>query len=354
MNLLTFIYTYRERDTQDIKRFLNSLESLKKQTKKDFEVVCVDYGNCESAMTKLNELISQYSFCRVLRTETQGFLWNRSHALNTAIRTVSTPYLATTDIDAIFAPDFVATLYPSLEDKYYLVCGAHELSKDFSIEKINFSNGHALPEPKKNCGIFQAVETKKIQEIGGFDEYYRGWGKEDRDLDYRLQRSGLKKKNLWGQTFVFHQFHSKNDQPEFSFASENFSQKKIDGSLWKNMCAHYLKNAHEIHRNTSSWGRLFLVDDRTTLSFLDASGAIRKDIELNSFKLTPDPLRNVNRFVYFFLETSAGQATLVRYQGENSFFESFLFQTIPDAKEVIADYYFNFESEERFALLIRK
>lgn len=352
--MLTFIYTYRERDAFDLQRWVNSLESLKKQNQKIFEVICVDYGNLPLRAKQLEEIVAAYPFCRILRTETQGYLWNRSHALNTAIRNVSTPYLATTDIDAIFSPDFTAVLSPCLKEDSYLVCGAHELSEDFHIERIEFLNVCDLPEPKKNCGIFQAISTKQIQDIGGFDEYYRGWGKEDRDLDYRLQKLGFKKQNLWGKAFVFHQYHSKNNQPEFSFVEENFSQKKMDGTLWKNMCGHYLKNANSIQRNDAFWGKRFLHQDRTSFKWIDREGEVKKDADFKLFTLTTDGARDVNRFVYFFLETLPGEATLIRYQKENAFFESFLFQVISDAQEVVEDYYFNLQSQDRFVLLVRK
>ena len=54
--------------------------------------------------------------------------------------------------------------------------------------------------------------------INGFDESMTGWGHEDADFVFRLQRHHIKRKSGSWSTEVFHLFHKIHDQ---SHAAEN-------------------------------------------------------------------------------------------------------------------------------------
>ena len=51
--------------------------------------------------------------------------------------------------------------------------------------------------------------TRYLQEIGGYDEAFVGWGKEDDDLHTRLRAYGLRREDISSEdTFYLHQFHA--------------------------------------------------------------------------------------------------------------------------------------------------
>lgn len=54
-----------------------------------------------------------------------------------------------------------------------------------------------------NIGIWRA----DYERVNGFDENYVGWGYEDRDLQLRLSRLGLRFKSILGQTATCHLWH---------------------------------------------------------------------------------------------------------------------------------------------------
>ena len=50
--------------------------------------------------------------------------------------------------------------------------------------------------------------------MNGFDETFSGWGHEDADLVLRLHNAGLKRKNGFLATEVFHLWHRENSRAE--------------------------------------------------------------------------------------------------------------------------------------------
>src|SRR3954467_4714663 len=107
MNSLTIVYIYRNRDLERVKR---TLDSLKKQTVKDFSVIFIDYGSNDSFKQGVQKIVEEYSFCKYVYNDSRGMPWNRSHALNTGIRLTETDFVFTADIDMIFETHFVETL----------------------------------------------------------------------------------------------------------------------------------------------------------------------------------------------------------------------------------------------------
>src|SRR5438552_2538149 len=107
MNYLTIVFIYRNRDLQRAKR---SLDSLSRQTSKEFNVIFIDYGSEEPFKSGVQKIITEYSFCNYVYSDSRGMPWNRSHALNTGIRLAKTGFVFTADIDMIFETKFVETL----------------------------------------------------------------------------------------------------------------------------------------------------------------------------------------------------------------------------------------------------
>ena len=104
--MLSIIYPYRNRELQRIK---NSLDSLKVQTNKQFEVYFVNYGSELQHSMQIEKLCKEYEWVTYLLHSTQFQPWNKSRALNSVIKNLNTDFCFVADVDMIFHPEFVCT-----------------------------------------------------------------------------------------------------------------------------------------------------------------------------------------------------------------------------------------------------
>ena len=226
------------------------LESLATQTDRDFEIIIADDGSTHNT-TQLIDSYKDILPITHLWQEDEGF--RKTKILNQAIATAQGDYLIFLDGDCIVQPDFVER-HRQLAQKGYLVTGSRVLLNekltqdllswktwDFTqfrsqllsnrlngqINKllpllVKLGNGSWRDYKKfvwrriKGCNM--ACWKADAQAIGGFDETMTGWGHEDADFVFRLQRHHIKRKSGSWSTEVFHLFHQIHDQ---SNAEEN-------------------------------------------------------------------------------------------------------------------------------------
>ena len=82
---------------------------------------------------------------------------------------------------------------------------------------------HCAMRPRmtgNNIGIWR----RDFERINGYDENYVGWGLEDRDLQLRLGRLGLRFKSILGQTTTFHLWHP----PDATFNRNNVGTRNLE------------------------------------------------------------------------------------------------------------------------------
>ncbi len=80
----------------------------------------------------------------------------------------------------------------------------------------------------KGCNY--SVSRKALEAINGFDEEYEGYGREDTDVELRLQNLGLRIKSLKGLALQFHVWH-----PRREFTPKNddrLEELKRSGRTW--------------------------------------------------------------------------------------------------------------------------
>ena len=106
MPKLSIVVTYRNRNVDRVRRFLQSLD---RQTYRDFELIFVDYGSDEKYANVVAEMTNQYDWCRYIYNDTRGMLWNKSHAINSGVRQTSGEYFLSTDIDLVYTRDVLQT-----------------------------------------------------------------------------------------------------------------------------------------------------------------------------------------------------------------------------------------------------
>lgn len=228
------------------------LESLATQTDHHFEIIIADDGSTESTKQIIDAFQSTHSLSIThLWQEDQGF--RKTKILNQAIEAAKGDYLIFLDGDCLVQPDFVAR-HRELAQKGFLVTGSRVLLNekltqellatsrwDFKLFisklleyrlngginkywplKIKLGNGSWRDYKKfvwrriKGCNM--ACWKTDAQAIDGFDETMTGWGHEDADFVFRLQRHHIKRKSGSWSTEVLHLFHQIHDQ---SNAAEN-------------------------------------------------------------------------------------------------------------------------------------
>ena len=228
------------------------LESLATQTDLDFEIIIADDGSTESTKQVIDQIKLTFPVSIThLWQDDQGF--RKTKILNQAIAAAHGDYLVFLDGDCIVQPDFVAR-HRALAQKGYLVTGSRVLlNEKFTQQlltwpkwdfqrfcsgliserlsgginkylpfKIKLGNGSWRDYKKfvwrriKGCNM--ACWKADAEAINGFDETLTGWGHEDADFVFRLQRHHIVRKSGSWATEVLHLFHKINDQ---SNATEN-------------------------------------------------------------------------------------------------------------------------------------
>jgi len=228
------------------------LESLATQTDRNFEIIIADDGSTETTKQVIETFAASSTISIThLWQEDRGF--RKTTILNQAIAAAKGDYLVFLDGDCIVQPDFVAC-HRGLAQTGYLVTGSRVLLNqkltqelltwpawDFQrfhskllgerlsggLNKyfpliIKFGNGRWRDYKKfvwrriKGCNM--ACWKVDAQAIGGFDETMTGWGHEDADFVFRLQRHHIQRKSGAWSTEVLHLFHKIHDQ---SNAAEN-------------------------------------------------------------------------------------------------------------------------------------
>jgi glycosyltransferase involved in cell wall biosynthesis len=228
------------------------LESLATQTDHNFEIIIADDGSTDSTKQVIDAFKASHPTpITHLWQDDQGF--RKTKILNQAIATAKGDYLVFLDGDCIVQPDFVMR-HRMLSQKGYLVTGSRVLLNEKLTQsllawpawsfplfhskllgerlsgginkywplKIKLGDGGWREYQKfvwrriKGCNM--ACWKADAEAINGFDETMTGWGHEDADFVFRLQRHHIKRKSGSWSTEVLHLFHKIHDQ---SNAAEN-------------------------------------------------------------------------------------------------------------------------------------
>lgn len=243
--LVSLIFGFRNRDSVRVRR---CLDSLSKQSVKDFSVCFVDYGSDDYVSTEIKKAVEAYTFCKYVYAPTVGKFWNRAHALNIGVRESGTSeFVLTTDVDIIFPPNFIEKLHDVLHKDKEIHFSARDLPEDFKRWK-DLHKGKLFGETRPNTalGLAQAVHRAKFETIGGFDEFYCIWGVEDEDLSERLSLTGVKTEWIdLDDCILYHQWHPTSGRRNFNLPGR-----------WQEFLVNYKNKNRAIKRNNENWGRI--------------------------------------------------------------------------------------------------
>lgn len=250
---ISIILGYRNREADRVNKCLDSLD---KQSHRDFEVLFIDYGSDEHFSNAIKPLVESYPFARYYYNHTTGMPWNRAHALNSGVRLAQNEYILFGDIDLIYSPKVLEALAEKASENTQVYSKVFFLPREKNkLEQVMVGDWQNLPcSAEGGKGGVHLVARKHLEEIRGYDEYYCFWGVEDRDLYGRLDQLGLE--SVWTDHLlfpVFHQWH-----PEVSGARKGFFPDR----WWENMNMHYQLKIYTPERNDEDWGKLYHTEGR--------------------------------------------------------------------------------------------
>lgn len=236
--MITLVLTLRNRELRIVQ---NCLSSLFNQSDKNFEIYLVDYGSNENYLSELKVLLEKYPKIKFITCPVQNQLWNKSRAINIALKKTTTPYFVVGDIDLLFHPDFMKILKSEISDlksnkiiyfKYGFISEKESLlDKDFGDYELYIHGNEEIT----GTTLFL---TDKLLEVNGFDEFYHGWGAEDTDIHIRLKQQGLNIEFYDKEILVKHQWHPKAYRSKLSTSPYHSNLERINHS-YMNMTKSY-------------------------------------------------------------------------------------------------------------------
>ncbi len=221
------------------------LAGLSRQTEKNFEIILCDDGSGSATAAVLEQFRARFLF-PILHVwqEHQGF--RKSKILNEGIARSSGKTLIFLDGDCVPDMDFVRDHLDRQEEGFYCAGRRVELGQNISnslnaaqvsegyFDRFNFrlissflfeDSEHLqrtyrvthpllrkwmkfeMVDDLKGCNF--SVSREAMEAINGFDESYEGYGREDTDVELRLQHLGLRIKSLKGVALQYHVWHER-------------------------------------------------------------------------------------------------------------------------------------------------
>lgn len=256
---LSILFAFRNREQIRVKR---CLDSLSKQTHTNFEVIFVDTGSELELAAEIKKLVESYDFATYIYTDTRGLYWNKGEAINIAADRATADYLLSTDIDMIYAENFVEVMLEKASPDARVNAFNYFLPEDFNdwrnIQKYkdDFQKGD-----KTQVGGALMIPKAVYDEIGGYDEYYRLWGLEDIDFTRRLDWYGLKHITVGDETSYYHQWHRQGywkNIINYGLPNQHSANKRL----------YYLKNINKVIRNIRGKKGIINSEARSAFEYL--------------------------------------------------------------------------------------
>lgn len=219
--MITVVFAIKNKDAKRVK---NCIDSLRFQ---DCKIIVVDYGSDD---TSWYPYVLDMGYIAV-RRDTEVF--NKCRALNIGMRLVSTQYVISSDIDNIFGANFIEKAKEKIvQDKVILRCRKIELDASGNIQKMHQTTDY---------GSCFGIDMDWVRKVGGYDEHYTLWGREDNDIYERAKLDGYKE--VWlDEPMIRHQWHPLADRSTLKQNIAYFNSLRNE------------KN--KIVRNGGKWGEL--------------------------------------------------------------------------------------------------
>lgn len=248
--MITIIYPYRDREESRVKR---SLDSLVRQSNRDFKVVFVDYGSVFATATTIEELTQNYDFVTYLYSYHCHQPWSRAKAINIGLQHVITPYVFVADVDMIFSHDFIEKLKQIQNPNQAVFFKVGFLDENESVQFKSFDQYKISFFSQAGAKGLSLFPLKALNEIHGFDEFLHFWGAEDEDVHNRLENAGYQSLFYDQEILMLHQWHVSYRKSE----SKGLSQDLQLTNITRINQEHLLDNKNEKRAivNLKQWGQ---------------------------------------------------------------------------------------------------
>ena len=203
---LTIVIPNRNRDFKTVSRSLNSIAL---QAISTIEIVIIDYGSELIYQQKLQDYVDTLDGVSLILCPTQGQLWQKTRAINIVLKQCKTPYFMVADMDMIFHPDFAIKIRKHLKQQEVTYFKVGILTQEESALEKSFEDYNVKFYTNEEATGMTLFPTNVLKNIGGFDEFYHGWGAEDTDVHVRLLNSGIPVHFYKEDTLLLHQWHPK-------------------------------------------------------------------------------------------------------------------------------------------------
>jgi glycosyltransferase involved in cell wall biosynthesis len=254
--MITILYPYRNRELERIKR---SLDSLAQQTNLDFKVIFVDYGSNIFMANQVAELIKKYSFVQYHYLDTFHQPWNKSKALNYAIKKTDSDFCFIADIDMIFHPEFIKLLLVKSLNNTVTFFKVGFLSEYESLKILPFEDYKIKFHSNQEATGMSLLPIKNLKDIHGYDEFFHFWGAEDTDLHNRLCNAGCAINYYDEKTLMLHQWHPNYRQRETKTLNRELQIKEIVEINHRHLVNNLERNLSKV--NLNSWGEVISKND---------------------------------------------------------------------------------------------
>jgi len=215
------------------------LDAYLRQTDQDFSICIADDGSRDAVKFLVYVYRELGLNIRHLYQEDKGF--RKARIVNLAIATSSSNYLIFTDNDCIPAAQFIADYRSAFCDNILIVGRRVDLyppvsnalrTNSISLSKMEsplwllFQSvikglkrsevGIRFPsficklwnrKDRKAIGANMGISRTALLDVNGFDNDYQGYGFEETDLEWRLDKNGVKRKTVLGRCAMFHLYH---------------------------------------------------------------------------------------------------------------------------------------------------
>jgi glycosyltransferase involved in cell wall biosynthesis len=222
------------------------------QSYRQFEIVIADDGSKQETFD-LIETIKKEVFYPIVHVwhEDNGF--QKASILNKAIAQAKGDYIIQADGDCILHPYFVKDHFDMAKENTYVFGSRVNILEEaldsvFKQQKTNFSafskgiknRTRALRIPflsrfykpettisRKFRGCNTSFFKKDFIAVNGYDENFKGWGREDSELMTRFHNNGILAQRIRYRGIVYHIFHNikSKDQLEKNNDIENLTVK---------------------------------------------------------------------------------------------------------------------------------
>jgi glycosyltransferase involved in cell wall biosynthesis len=238
MKLSVIVATYNRPDA--LKRVL---EGLLNQSSVPHEIIVADDGSRGETANLVNQIVSLSPHCPVLHVWHEDLGFRLAEIRNRAIFKSSGDYIVSIDGDCIpgrhFIKDHMLLAKPGFFFQGKRVIVEQELEASFDFDKTNrtlklfidalkgrISNAHHL----LRIPLFPALTTTRLSgvrgcnmgffredlfAVNGFNQDFKGWGREDSELVARLYNYGLRRREHPFMAVCFHLWHLENDRGNF-------------------------------------------------------------------------------------------------------------------------------------------